>query len=63
MSSGVDPSSWTQNLLEKHDKTLFKGYVVFICKDFWTKYKIKEKQNKKKPLRKELKLSDKKASV
>ena len=64
MSSGVDPSSSTQKLcLENVIKLYLKVRSFSYARDFLTKYKIQEKQTKKKALRKELKLSDKKASV
>ena len=64
MSSGVDPSSSTQKLcLENVIKLNLKVRSFSYARDFLTKYKIQEKQTKKKALRKELKLSDKKASV
>ena len=64
MSSDVDPSSSTQKLcLENVIKLCLKVRSFSYAIDFLTKYKIQEKQTKKKVVRKELKLSDKKASV
>ena len=58
VGSGVDPSSFTQKLcLENVIKLYLKVRSFSYARDFITKYKIKEKQTKKRALRKDLKQS------
>ena len=60
MSSGVYPSSSTQKLcLENVVKLYLKARSVSYARDYLNKYKIKQKQVKKKALRKDLKRTTK----
>ena len=59
LSSGVDPSSSTQKLcLENVIKLYLKVWSFSYARVFLTKYKIKQKQVKKRALTKEVKLSE-----
>lgn len=59
LSSGVDPSCSTQKLcLENVIKLYLKVRSFSYARDFLTKYKIEQKQVKKRALRKEMKLSE-----